>query len=94
MVWVRRFYGNAVLCGGRVFAEHFACNVLFASVRRTTRLDHIVHHLGLALGGRPAASFARKPFQRGRDVGARAPPGLTKQIGDRLPVAQATSIAT
>ena len=28
--------------------------------RRTARLDHIVHHLGLALGGRPAASFARR----------------------------------
>ena len=26
--------------------------------RRTTRLDHIVHHLALALGGRPATSFA------------------------------------
>lgn len=29
--------------------------------RRTARLDHIVHYLGLALGGRPAASFARRP---------------------------------
>ena len=28
--------------------------------RRTTRLDSIVHHLGLALGGRPAASLARR----------------------------------
>src|SRR5664279_5093447 len=28
--------------------------------RRTARLDLIVHHLGLALGGRPAASFARR----------------------------------
>jgi len=28
--------------------------------RRTARLDHIVHHLGLVLGGRPAASFARR----------------------------------
>ena len=28
--------------------------------RRTTRLDDLVHHLGLALGGRPAASFARR----------------------------------
>ena len=28
--------------------------------RRTARLDEIVHHLGLALGGRPAASFAQR----------------------------------
>ena len=28
--------------------------------RRTGRLDYIFHHLGLALGGRPAASFARR----------------------------------
>jgi hypothetical protein len=28
--------------------------------RRTARLDHIVHHLGLALGGRPAASFSQR----------------------------------
>jgi hypothetical protein len=26
----------------------------------TARLDHIVHHLALALGGRSAASFARR----------------------------------
>jgi transposase len=34
--------------------------VLAPWARRTARLDHIVHHLGLALGGRPAASFARR----------------------------------
>ena len=28
--------------------------------RRTMRLDGIVHHLGLALGGRPGQSFARR----------------------------------
>jgi hypothetical protein len=27
---------------------------------RTSRLEHIIHHLGLALGGRPAASFAER----------------------------------
>ena len=31
-----------------------------SSTRRTARLDCIVHHLCLALGGRPAASFARR----------------------------------
>jgi hypothetical protein len=34
--------------------------VLVPRARRTSRLEHIVHHLALALGGRPAASFARR----------------------------------
>jgi transposase len=33
---------------------------LAPSARRTTRLDTVVHHLGLALGGRPAAGFAKR----------------------------------
>jgi len=49
----RRFRCDAVLCGRQIFTERFA--TLAPSARRTTRLDSIVHHLGLALGGRPAA---------------------------------------
>ena len=60
MVLARRFYCNAVLCDRRVFAERFDANVLAPWARRTNRLEHIVHHLGLALGGRPAANFARR----------------------------------
>ena len=60
MVTARRFYCNVVLCGRRVFAERFDADVLAPWARRTARLDHIVHHLGLALGGRPAAGFARR----------------------------------
>jgi transposase len=60
MLLARRFHCNAVLCGRRVFAERFDADVLAPWARRTARLDHIVHHLGLALGGRPAASFARR----------------------------------
>lgn len=56
----RRFYCRAVLCGRRIFAERFNTDVLAPWARRTARLDQIVHHLGLALGGRPAASFARR----------------------------------
>lgn len=55
-----RFYCHVVLCGRRIFAERFDADVLAPWARRTARLDHIVHHLGLALGGRPAASFARR----------------------------------
>ncbi len=59
-VLARRFYCDAVLCGRRIFGERFDAAVLAPWSRRTARLDHIVHHLGLALGGRPAASFARR----------------------------------
>ena len=59
LVVARRFYCDAVMGGRRIFAERFA-DLLAPRARRTARLDHIVHHLGLALGGRPAASFARR----------------------------------
>ena len=57
---VRRFHCEAAHCRRRIFAERFDESVLGERSRRTARLDHIVHHLGLALGGRPAASFARR----------------------------------
>jgi len=60
LVVARRFRCDAVLCGRQIFVERFASDVLAPSARRTGRLDCIVHHLGLALGGRPAASFARR----------------------------------
>jgi transposase len=58
VVVARRFRCAAVLCRRRIFSERF--NVLAPWARRTARLDHVVHHLGLALGGRPAASFAQR----------------------------------
>ncbi|MGZ9723462.1 transposase family protein, partial [Rhizobium miluonense] len=54
----RRFWCDAVLCGRRIFCEQFDNGVLARYGRRTQRLETIVHHLGLALGGRPAAAFA------------------------------------
>ncbi len=68
---------------GRIFSERLAAAIPWA--RRTARLDEIVHHLGLALGGRPAASFAQRlrlPVSndtllrvvRGRGAPAFAPP--------------------
>lgn len=56
----RRFRCDGVLCGRQIFAERFDTGVLAARGRRTERLDHIVQHLGLALGGRPAASLAAR----------------------------------
>ena len=65
----RRFVCAAPLCLRRVFAERFEKDILASRSRRTARLGYIVHHLGLALGGRPGAGLANRP--RGRTVGAR-----------------------
>jgi transposase len=56
----RRFFCRAENCRRRIFAGRFDDAVLAGHARRTARLECIVHHLGLALGGRPAASFARR----------------------------------
>jgi transposase len=60
VIQARRFHCDAVICGRRIFAERFDKNVLAPWARRTARLDHVVHCLGLALGDRPAARFARR----------------------------------
>jgi hypothetical protein len=60
VVVARRFRCGADLCGRRIFTERFEDGVLAPWARRTGRLDYVIHHLGLALGGRPAASFARR----------------------------------
>ena len=59
-VVTRRFCCQAPHCRRRIFAERFDETVLFERSRRTRRLEYVVHHLGLALGGRPAASFAKR----------------------------------
>ena len=59
-VLARRFRCDAVLCDRFIFTERFDDGALAPWARRTARLDFVVHHLGLALGGRPAASFARR----------------------------------
>ena len=56
----RRFVCNAPLCRRRIFAERFDEGIIAERARRTSRLECIVHHLGLALGGRPAAEFAQR----------------------------------
>lgn len=57
---VRRFVCEASLCRRRIFAERFNADIVAAWSRRTARLDCIVHHLGLALGGRPGSTFAKR----------------------------------
>lgn len=52
VVVARCFRCVTALCGRRIFTERFDDGALAPWARRTTRLDLIVHHLGLALGGR------------------------------------------
>jgi transposase len=59
-VGARRFRCAHADCRQRIFAERLETTVGGAFARRTMRLDGIVHHLGLALGGRPGQSFARR----------------------------------
>jgi hypothetical protein len=59
VVIARRFRCDAVLCGRQIFTERFSKDVLAPSARRITRLDCIVHHLGLALGGRPGGELRK-----------------------------------
>jgi transposase len=59
-VITRRFICDVPHCHRRIFAERFGDDVVPVRSRRTARLECIVHHLGLALGGRPAASFAKR----------------------------------
>ncbi len=55
---VRRFVCSANQCRREIFAERLGDDIVRPMPRRTARLDTLVRHLGLALGGRPAARFA------------------------------------
>ena len=55
---VRRFICAATHCRRKIFAERFGEEVVRPMARRTARLECLVRHLALALGGRPAARFA------------------------------------
>lgn len=59
-VAVRRFRCATQGCGRRIFAERLDPKVADRSARRTSRLEAIVHHLGIALGGRPASALAHR----------------------------------
>jgi hypothetical protein len=43
-----------------IFVERFDPSITQRSGRRTERLEGIVHHIGLALGGRPGQRTARR----------------------------------
>jgi transposase len=47
-------------CQQTIFTERLEATASRPFARRTTRLEGIVHHVGLALGGRPGQSIARR----------------------------------
>lgn len=57
-VMVRRFRCMETACARRIFAERLDPVTVAPRGRRTARLDAVVHHLGLVLGGRPAQAIA------------------------------------
>jgi transposase len=57
---IRRFRCVDPGCSRRIFAERLGDAVADRCARRTSRLEAIIHHLGLALGGRPAAALAQR----------------------------------
>src|SRR3954471_11118537 len=66
-VMVRRFRCTMAPCPARIFAERLGVAIAAPFARRTSRLERLGHHLGLALGGRPGAGLAarlRLPFSR------------------------------
>jgi hypothetical protein len=46
----------------KIYVERLEPEIAAAYARRTGRLEANVHYLALALGGRPAESFARRPM--------------------------------
>ncbi len=59
-LWTRRFRCSRTECRQKIFTERLAATEDRPYVRCTARLDNIVHHLGLALGGWPGQSLAKR----------------------------------
>lgn len=59
-ITVRRLRCGRGDCPQRIFAERLDEGIATRFARRTARMEHIVHHLGLALGGRPGSCLAER----------------------------------
>jgi transposase len=59
-VHARKFACDVPTCGRRIFTERFPPGVLDPWARRTGRVEDIVQHFGLALGGRPGARMGAR----------------------------------
>ncbi|MGH8294239.1 MAG: ISL3 family transposase [Steroidobacteraceae bacterium] len=57
---VRRFRCATHACRRHIFAQRLDSRVADRSARCTSRLEAIVYHLGIAMGGRPAATLAQR----------------------------------
>jgi hypothetical protein len=60
VVSARRFRCSDEECPQQIFAERLEATSGVVFARRTGRLEGIVHHLALALGGRPGQNFAKR----------------------------------
>lgn len=86
---VRRFRCRAMHCPARIFAERFPSHVTRPYARRTSRLQGLVRHLGLALGGRPAQALAgrlllpvsKDTFLRSVRAATEEPAGSPRVVG-------------
>ena len=86
---VRRFRCRTKHCRTEIFAERFPPGVTLPRARRTTRLQGLVRHLGLLLGGRPAQALAKRlllpvskdTFLRSVRAGPRCAPDRLRVIG-------------
>lgn len=56
----RRFRCGTIGCPVEIFAERFDPSIAQRFGRRTERLEGIVHHIGVAFGGRPGQRTARR----------------------------------
>jgi len=57
---VRRFRCSVPSCNRKTFVEPFAPDVIAARARRTSRLDRLVHCIGVVLGGRPGERLTER----------------------------------
>jgi transposase len=57
---VRRFRCGGEHCPKTTFAERLGDGIAQPWARRSSRLESIIHYVGLALGGRPGQSLARR----------------------------------
>lgn len=74
---VRRFRCRAVGCPTKIFQERFPPDVNRPHARRTSRLQELVRHIGIAVGGRPAhASAAPNKRCRPEQESRHLPEGL------------------
>jgi transposase len=85
---VRRFRCSTFQCRTKVFAEQLGPSITVPYARRTSRLQGLVRHLGLALGGRPAQALAGRlllPVSKDTFLrGARAIPDDTAAEAPRV----------